>query len=448
MERIDARNADELRPVKITKEFTCHAEGSVLIEMGNTKILCNATVEESVPAFQKGSGEGWITAEYAMLPRATVTRNKRDISRLKMNQRSVEIQRLIGRSLRAAVDRKMLGERSITIDCDVIQADGGTRTASITGAFVALVEACKKLVQAGTIADMPIKTFVSAVSVGIVEGEPVLDLCYYEDKDAEVDMNIVMTGNGDFVEVQGTGETGTFSQEQLECLLELGKKGTKELIAKQKAVLGDLDKVCAVKKPDTILFATKNKGKIKEINAILADMDIRVLSMEDVGINIDVVEDGKTFEENAVKKAVEIMQNSGMITLADDSGLEIDYLFGAPGIYSARYLGEETPYPVKNKKILALLEGVAEQDRSARFVSCIAAAFPDGTVLLAKDTVEGVIDTMIKGENGFGYDPIFYVPEKGMTTAQMSSEMKNEISHRGKALRKMKELLSKEWDNH
>jgi len=448
MERMDGRNQDGLRTVKITKDFTCHAEGSVLIEMGNTKVICNATVEESLPMFQKGSGEGWVTAEYSMLPRATQTRSKRDISQLKMNQRSVEIQRLIGRSLRVAVDLKMLGERSITIDCDVIQADGGTRTASITGAFVALAEACKKMVQAGTITAMPIKTFVSAVSVGVVEGTPVLDLCYYEDKDAEVDMNIVMTGNGDFVEVQGTGENGTFSQGQLESLLALGRKGTQELIVHQKAVLGDLDNVCAMKKPDTILFATKNKGKIKEINEILANIDIRVLSMEEAGITIDVVEDGKTFEENATKKALEIMRISGMITLADDSGLEIDYLFGAPGIYSARYLGEDTPYPVKNEKILALLEGVAEKDRSARFVSCIAAAFPDGRVCLAKDTIEGMIGTTIKGENGFGYDPIFYVPEKGMTTAEMPSEMKNEISHRGKALRKMKELLSKEWDKH
>lgn len=445
MERIDGRKENELRPVKITKDFTCHAEGSVLIEMGNTKVLCNATVEESVPPFLRGSGEGWVTAEYAMLPRATATRNKRDISRLKMNQRSVEIQRLIGRSLRAAVDKKMLGERSITIDCDVLQADGGTRTASITGAFVALAEACRKLVQTGVIGTMPLKNFISAVSVGIVDGVAMLDLCYHEDKDAEVDMNIVMTGNGDFVEVQGTGENGTFSQEQLEELLALGKKGTQELVAQQKAILGDLEKVSAMKKPDTILFATKNKGKIKEINAILADMDIRVLSMEEAGISIDVVEDGKSFEENATKKAVEIMRTSGMITLADDSGLEIDYLFGAPGIYSARFLGEDTPYPVKNQKILNLMEGVTVEKRSARFVSCIAAAFPDGKVLLAKDTIEGVIDTTIKGENGFGYDPIFFVPEKGMTTAEMPSEIKNEISHRGKALRKMKELLSKEW---
>lgn len=238
MERIDGRSNDSLRPVTITRNYIKYPEGSVLIEMGDTKVLCNATIEESVPPFKKGSGTGWVTAEYSMLPRATSTRNKRDINKLKMNQRSVEIQRLIGRALRAAIDLDSLGERSITIDCDVIQADGGTRTASITGGFVALYDACQKLVDNGLLNKTPIKKFVSAISVGIVNGEPILDLCYVEDSGADVDMNIIMTDEGKFVEVQGTGEEGTFSFDELNDLIKLGQKGNAELIKLQKKSLG------------------------------------------------------------------------------------------------------------------------------------------------------------------------------------------------------------------
>ncbi len=195
---------------------------------------------------------------------------------------------------------------------------------------------------------------------------------------------------------------------------------------------------------ETILFATKNKGKLKEINEILADMDVRVISMEDAGITIDVVEDGTTFEENAMKKAVQVMELGGLPTLSDDSGLEIDYLNRAPGVYSARFMGEDTPYPVRFRAIFEKLVGVSEEKRTARFVSCIAAAFPDGRRLVCRDTVEGIIGHEAKGENGFGYDPIFYVPEKGKYMAELSAEEKNAISHRGKALRRMKELLKKE----
>ncbi len=241
MERPDGRKIDELRPVKITTGYTKYAEGSVLIEFGETKVLCNASVEESVPPFKRGGGEGWVTAEYNMLPRATKTRNNRDINRLKLNQRSTEIQRLIGRSLRAAVDFALLGERSITVDCDVLQADGGTRTASITGGFVALALACKKLVDEGVIEKMPIKDYVAAVSVGIFEDEGILDLCYAEDSHAQVDMNIVMTGSGKFVEVQGTGEEGTFTKDELYMLTALGEKGCNDLVNIQKEALGGLE---------------------------------------------------------------------------------------------------------------------------------------------------------------------------------------------------------------
>lgn len=237
--RIDGRDASQLRPAKITRNFIRNAEGSVLIEMGNTKVICTATVEESVPPFKKNSGEGWVTAEYSMLPRATKTRNTRDISKLKLNGRSQEIQRLIGRSLRSAVNMSLLGERQITIDCDVIQADGGTRTASITGAFVALVDACMKIKENGLIETIPISDYVAAVSVGLSKDGPLLDLCYEEDSSAIVDMNVIMSGKGEFIEIQATGEQSPYSREQFNALLDLASEGIKTLVELQKNVLGD-----------------------------------------------------------------------------------------------------------------------------------------------------------------------------------------------------------------
>lgn len=237
--RIDGRDASQLRPAKITRNFIRSAEGSVLIEMGNTKVICTATVEESVPPFKKNTGEGWVTAEYSMLPRATKTRNQRDISKLKLNGRSQEIQRLIGRSLRSVVNMGLLGERQIIIDCDVIQADGGTRTASITGAFVALVDACMKIKEAGLIEAIPISDYVAAVSVGLSEDGALLDLCYEEDSKAIVDMNVVMSGKGEFIEIQATGEKSPYTREQFNTLLDLAGEGIKTLIELQKNVLGD-----------------------------------------------------------------------------------------------------------------------------------------------------------------------------------------------------------------
>ncbi len=222
--RTDGRGNNELREVKMTKDFIIYPEGSILIEMGNTKVICNASVEEGVPKFKKDSGEGWVTAEYSMLPRSTHDRMTRDISRLKKNNRAVEIQRLIGRALRSVVDYRKLGERTITVDCDVIQADGGTRTAAITGAYVALALACRRLMEDGLIEAYPLNGQVAAVSVGIIDGAPMLDLCYEEDSKAHVDMNVVMTDKGAFIEVQGTGEEAPFSREQFDTLLEVAEK--------------------------------------------------------------------------------------------------------------------------------------------------------------------------------------------------------------------------------
>ncbi|MGL4435755.1 MAG: ribonuclease PH [Giesbergeria sp.] len=235
--RPGGRAADQLRPVRITRHYTMHAEGSVLIEFGNTKVLCTASVEEKVPPHKRGSGEGWVTAEYGMLPRATHTRGDREAARGKQSGRTQEIQRLIGRSMRSVFDLKALGERSIHLDCDVLQADGGTRTAAITGAYVAAHDAVQWLLAQGRIAASPIRDAVAAVSVGIVQGTPLLDLEYTEDSSCDTDMNVVMTGRGGFVEVQGTAEGAPFSRTEMDALLALAAKGIGELVAAQKAAL-------------------------------------------------------------------------------------------------------------------------------------------------------------------------------------------------------------------
>ena len=238
MPRLDRRTKDEMRPIKITPGFQPYAEGSALIELGNTKVTCAASLEDRVPAFLKGEGRGWITAEYSMLPRSTLTRTPRDENRT--GGRTQEIQRLIGRSLRAIVDLDALGERTLIIDCDVLQADGGTRTASITGAYVALVQAINTLTTRGIIPETPIKSAVAAISAGIVGGEEMLDLCYDEDSWAEVDFNVVMTSEGDFVEVQGTAESKPFSKQTIDSLLALAQRGIQKLFIAQQAAIATL----------------------------------------------------------------------------------------------------------------------------------------------------------------------------------------------------------------
>ena len=237
MNRPSGRKIDELRNISIVRNYTRHAEGSVLISCGDTRVLCNASVEERVPHFLRNKGLGWVTAEYGMLPRSTGTRMGREAARGKQGGRTLEIQRLIGRSLRAVCDRAALGERTIMLDCDVLQADGGTRTAAITGAYVALVDACEHLVKKGFLAKSPIHGAVAAVSVGIYESEPVLDLDYVEDSGAETDMNIVMNDGGGFIEVQGTAEGHAFRRSELDRLLELAEKGISELLEKQQLAL-------------------------------------------------------------------------------------------------------------------------------------------------------------------------------------------------------------------
>lgn len=237
MERTQDRNFEQLRPVRITRGYLMHPDGSVLMEAGDTKVICTAMVEEGVPRFLKGTGQGWVTSEYAMLPGSTGQRKQRSVSKGRIDGRSSEIQRLIGRSLRNVVDLDRLGERTIWIDCDVIQADGGTRTAAITGAYVALSDALDSLVEKGILKQSPLKAMVAAVSVGLVRGIPMLDLCYEEDSQADVDMNVVMTDKGEFIEIQGTGENAPFSRAVLEELLRLAGKGIAELHAHQSRAL-------------------------------------------------------------------------------------------------------------------------------------------------------------------------------------------------------------------
>jgi ribonuclease PH len=236
--RIDNRRPDQMRPITITTNYLMTAEGSALIEAGNTRVLCAATVEETVPQFLRGSGKGWVTAEYSMLPRATATRTPREVTKGRQSGRTLEIQRLIGRSLRSVVDTAALGDRTVVVDCDVLQADGGTRTASITGAYVALILALRKLVKFGALKSIPVTHAVAATSVGISHGVPLLDLCYEEDSSADVDMNMVMTGSGRFVELQATAEKIPFDDDQLAHMIALARQGIMELFEIQKAALG------------------------------------------------------------------------------------------------------------------------------------------------------------------------------------------------------------------
>ena len=413
--------------------------------MGETKVLCTASIEEKVPPFLRNTGTGWINAEYSMLPRSTQQRKVRDSSKGKIDGRSQEIQRLIGRAIRSVVDLNKLGERTIWVDCDVIQADGGTRTASITGAFVAVAEAIYKLYKDGLIKKMPIENFVSAISVGIVNDQCLLDICYEEDSHAQVDMNIIMTDKCEFVEVQGTGEERPFSRKDLNKLLELGEKGNKELIKIQRKALGEIaDEILGMEYGDDIVISTGNAHKLEEIGAILKDLDYNIHSLKDVNLdNLEIEENGKTFEHNALIKARTVAKLTNMITIADDSGLEVDAIGKKPGIYSSRYAGENATDAENREKLLKALKNTAASHRTARFVCCIAVVFPDGKEFVVRGTCEGTIAFEEKGDNGFGYDSLFIVDNYNKTFAELPSSIKNAISHRAKALELMKDELTR-----
>ncbi|WP_242590096.1 ribonuclease PH [Enterococcus sp. DIV0840] len=445
MIRHDGRQAKELRKITIETNVYKHPEGSVVISFGDTKVICSATVEEKVPPFLRGEGTGWVTAEYSMLPRATNTRNIRESAKGKLTGRTMEIQRLIGRSLRAVIDLKKLGERSIIVDCDVVQADGGTRTASITGAFVAMKIAVDKMLKKGDLQENPIKEYLAAVSAGILnDGQCVLDLDYVEDSAAAVDMNLVMTESGNFVELQGTGEEATFSGDELNSLLFYGKTGIEHLIAYQKeALMNQLSEKVFPAEAKTIVIATRNPGKAKEFTKIFAEKGYHVKTLLDYPELPDVEETGKTFEENARLKAETIAEILKQPVLADDSGLIVDALDGRPGIFSARFAGEPTNNAANNAKLLHELTGVPKEKRTATFHCTLVFAAPDKESLVVEGDWLGEIGTIPRGDHGFGYDPLFFVPEEQKTAAELSDERKNEISHRGRAVAKLRD----QWEN-
>ena len=437
--RIDGREINELRPVTIERGVNKYAEGSALITCGDTKVLCTASVLPRVPRWLRGAGRGWVTAEYQMLPRATKDRNQREAVRGKLSGRSQEIQRLIGRGLRQAVDLEALGEVAITLDCDVLQADGGTRTASITGAYVALVEAIAGMWNGE--GPFPVKDFCAAVSVGELAGVPHLDLCYEEDSTADVDMNVVALQSGELVEVQGTGEGATFSRAQLNDLLDLAQKGISELIAAQQAALGDLADLVGSVGRRGILLATHNEGKIREMQAMLAEVGYQGIPVAEVADLPDPEETGTTFAENALIKARYYMEKTGLPALADDSGLAVDALDGAPGVYSARYAGTHGDDAANNAKLVKEMTSVDPQDRGAEYVCELALVYPDGTKRTARGICRGEIVLEPRGTEGFGYDPYFYLPEREKTMAELTLAEKNRISHRGEALRILSERL-------
>lgn len=438
--RIDGRGLQEIRPVKITRHYTAYAEGSVLIECGNTKVLCTASVEDRVPRFLKGTGTGWVTAEYSLLPRATHTRVPREAAKGKQTGRTVEIQRLIGRALRSVVDLEALGEVSITIDCDVLQADGGTRTASITGAFVALVDAIYSLYDG--YGKFPITDYLAAISMGIGDNGPMLDLCYEEDSAAVVDMNVVCTGKGQLVEVQGTGEHGTFTRDELNELLNLGESGTKALMQVQREALGEVGELVGRENPPkAVVLATRNKGKIREFTAAFEELGFTVWTIDDIVDVVEPEETGSTFLENAEMKALYYAEACGLPCVADDSGLEVDALGGAPGVLSARYAGDHGNDEANNQRLVEELADVPAEERTARYQCALVWATPAGQVVSATGSCEGRIQLTPMGKGGFGYDPYFYIPKLKTTMANISMEQKQAISHRGKALRALVEQL-------
>lgn len=439
--RHDGRAVQQLRPIKIETNVFKHPEGSVVISFGDTKVICSATLEDSVPPFLRGSESGWVTAEYSMLPRATNTRNRRESAKGKLSGRTMEIQRLIGRSLRAVIDLEKLGERSIIVDCDVIQADGGTRTASITGGFVALRLAVNKLLASGELAEDPIKEHLAAISVGMLpDGTVVTDLDYLEDSSATVDMNLVMTESGRFVEIQGTGEEATFNDDELNALILHGKAGIAELIAYQKEALFEAVEI----EERTIVIATRNSGKAKEFAALFAKEGYQIKTLLDYPDLPDVEETGMTFEENARLKAETIAQLLQQPVLADDSGLVVDALNGMPGIFSARFAGERKSDAANNAKLLHELTNVPDEQRTAHFHCTLVFAAPQKESLVVEADWDGRIARIPQGDNGFGYDPLFIVPGYDKTSAELTSEEKNKISHRGMAVKEL-ERTWKEW---
>lgn len=434
MVRQDGRLPEEKRPATIETDFVHTAYGSCLIATGNTRVICTASVEETVPPFLRDKGQGWVTAEYAMLPASTAQRKKRD--GIHKDGRGVEIQRLIGRALRQAVDLKALGERTITLDCDVLEADGGTRTASITGAMVALTCAVDRLIREGKLMISPIVHQVAAISAGLVDDQPCLDLCYAEDSGAQVDMNFVMNERREFIELQGTGEGRAFSNEELNTLMSFGMKGIAELQQLQREALGDRARHIAPK--PLLLAATGNENKLRELREMFRDY-YTVVPMTAAGFYGPIDENASTFAGNAVIKAEAVCAATGLPAIADDSGLSVDALDGEPGVLSARYSGEHGNDEANNDLLLRRMEG--REERSAVFECALALKLPGQDTIVTEGRCPGTILHARRGPGGFGYDPLFLYEPMGKTYAEMNDQEKNEISHRSRAAEKMREVM-------
>ena len=434
--RMDGRGPEEKRPTAIQTDFIGTAWGSCLIATGRTRVICTASVEETVPPFLKGKGQGWVTAEYAMLPASTPERKKRD--GIRKDSRGVEIQRLIGRSLRQAVDLKALGERTITLDCDVLEADGGTRTASITGAMVALTCAVDRLVKEGKLLVSPLRHQVAAISCGIVGQEPCLDLCYQEDSGAQVDMNLVMNEQGEFIEVQGTGEGRAFTRAEMDTLTAFAEKGIRELMEAQREALGDRAELLHPK--PLLLAATGNEHKLRELTQIFGDL-YTIRPMTAAGFYGPIDENASTFTGNAIIKAEAVTEATGLPAIADDSGLAVEALDGEPGVHSARYAGEHGNDDANNDLLLSRMEG--KPNREAQFQCALALKFPGKEPIVAEGSCPGEILYERRGTGGFGYDPLFLYEPLGKTFAELNQEEKNSISHRARACQAMREKLEK-----
>lgn len=425
------RDFNKIRDLKITPNYLSGPDGSCLVEMGNTKIIVTAMIEDKVPFFLKGQGVGWLSAEYSMIPGSTQRRKPRDISRGKIDGRSQEIQRLIGRSLRSAIDLSLIGEKTIWIDCDVISADGGTRTLSVTGGFVALKLAINKYLKEKLFYANPIRRKVAAISLGKVYGRLLVDLDFNDDSKADVDMNIVMDEDHNIIEIQGTSEKTPLKIKELDELIKLAEETIDEIMKIVEET---------VPSENYLVLSTDNVHKIKEMESILSDVDLIIESKSDVGLeNLEVDEDQETLEGNARKKAEEIAKLVGYKNvISDDTGLFVNALDGEPGVHSARYCGDHDD----KKNIEKILEKLQDkEDRSAYFQTSIALVEPNKEVKLFSGRIDGTIAFEERGEEGFGYDSVFIPKGYDKTFAELGDEEKNKISHRAIATENLKSYL-------
>jgi ribonuclease PH len=435
MPRPDGRADDELRPITFERDYTEMAAGSVLVTFGKTRVLCTASIDESVPRWMKGSGKGWVTAEYSMLPGASPERIDREAAKGKQSGRTVEIQRLIGRALRAACDMKLLGERQVIVDCDVLQADGGTRTASICGGYLALHDALTRLVQNKAIKQHPLHSFVSAISVGICSGVPVLDLPYVEDSTAEVDMNVVVLGQpGEepkFVRCRAPPRAPrSAAASSTRCSAWPPRASPRSSTCRRcwwptsprRACSGDERAAAAGLRDRQPAQGGRDRGHPRGLVELLprpADVP-------------DVVEDAGTLAGNARLKAAAICAATGLPAVADDTGLFVDALGGEPGVETAYYAGPQATYAENRAKMLQVLDGV--DNRRASFRTIVMVVYPTAASCSVEGVCPGSIATEERGDRGFGFDPLF-VPDDGdgRTFSLMTDDEKNAISHRGRA---------------